>query len=950
VNRNVRHDVAVKRRVAYFATAALLAICDLCLTQINWCGTAAIHTHLEIVSTVLALVVGVLALTRFYSKKENTFLFIGAGFIGAGLLDGCHAVLSAPGFINFFVSPPPALVPWSGMASRLFFSVLVWLSWLAWKREAARNGSGHVSESLAYFLVAMWTFTCAFLFLLVPLPLGYLPFPVCHRPQELVPAAFFLLALIGYLRKDRWKKDPFEHWLVMSIITGLAYSVCLSTSARLYDAPYTGAHVLKPLSYVCMLVGLVISMYHLFMAEESIVAERTEKLQKEIAERRQAQELSSAVIEGLPIIVCIFDYDGRLLRSNSAFHRMLGYSHSEIDDLSSMDMVAEEDKASVQHIVQQVFERGTAETEASLVAKDGTKIPCYLSGARMVLGGKPCLLGAAIDISKRKRAEAAMIEAKEVAEAANCAKSEFLANMSHELRTPLNGILGMTELALDSELTAEQSEYLGMVKSSADSLLTLINDILDFSKIEAGKLDFESIEFNLRQSLETTLKVMALRAHEKDLELNCRIAPDVPEIVVGDPTRLRQIVVNLVGNAIKFTERGEVTVEVRQQFAHEDKTTLHFIVSDTGIGIPAEQQDVIFDAFAQADGSMSRRYGGSGLGLAVSRRLVQVFGGRLWLESVVGKGTAFHFTANVGIARGLRSSARAIATDLEGVRVLVVDDNFTNRRILGDLLSRWCMRPALAEDAHHALALLCQAAEEGNAYPLVLVDSRMPDVDGFTLIEQMKQDPRLSVATIMMLTSGGQRGDAARCRQLGVAAYLTKPIGQSELFAAIRLALGGNVDETSGAGLITRHSLQDRKRNLRILLAEDNLVNRTVAVRLLEKHGYRVDIACDGREALAKVNRGHFDLVLMDVQMPVVDGFQAAAAIREQEKTTGGHIPIIAITAHALKGDRERCLAAGMDGYISKPFRLAELLSEIEKLPQFARDATHCGEPAHVVG
>jgi CheY-like chemotaxis protein len=489
----------------------------------------------------------------------------------------------------------------------------------------------------------------------------------------------------------------------------------------------------------------------------------------------------------------------------------------------------------------------------------------------------------------------------------------------------------MTELLLDTELNAEQRDYLGMVKASADSLLTVINDILDFSKIEAGKLELDLVEFKLRGSLEPILKTLALRAHEKGLELNCRVHPDVPETLLGDPGRLRQVVVNLLGNALKFTEEGEVNVMVDQARTEEDSTWLHFSVQDTGIGIPAEKQSAIFESFIQADGSTTRRYGGSGLGLTICRRLAEMMGGHIWVESTHGQGSTFHFTARFGVAKSSEPSAPAPESSLIDKRVLVVDDNATNRRILEEILRSWRMKPTLAADGHEALSRLEQALVAGTPFSLVLTDANMPEMDGFELAEQVRSHSGVAGATIVMLTSAGKRGDAARCRQLGVATYLTKPIGEAELLDTLLRVLGSRSQQTEPA-LVTRSGLRETKKCLRILLAEDNVVNQRLAVRLLEKQGHSVEVANNGREALRWVDQNSFDVALLDIQMPEMDGFEATAAIREREQSTGEHLPIIAMTAHAMQGDREHCLAVGMDGYIAKPIqpgRLFEVLEEV---------------------
>ncbi|MFZ0522195.1 MAG: response regulator [Candidatus Acidiferrales bacterium] len=684
---------------------------------------------------------------------------------------------------------------------------------------------------------------------------------------------------------------------------------------------------------------------------EARVTERTRELQEEVDERVRAEDalyeerrVMRTLIDNVPDFMYVKDVQSRYLVVNSSLARALGAkSPAEVLQKSVFDFYPKEladqyfqDDQEVVRTKQALFNREEEcrNAKGEKIFLLTTKVPLIGSN------GEPTgIAGVGRDITERLQGEREMQRAKEAAEAASRAKSEFLANMSHEIRTPLNGVMGMTDLALDTELTREQREYLETVKMSSDSLLTVINDILDFSKIEAGKIDLETADFNVRECLEAALKTLALRGDEKGLELLCEIAPEVPEIVQGDTSRLRQILINLVGNAIKFTDEGEVAVKVRLEAEDGESRLLHFTVTDTGIGIPLEKQKSIFDPFSQADSSTTRKYGGTGLGLTISTRLVTMMGGKIWLESQMGKGAQFHFTVRFKSSEK-KAQVGTIAPPeiLRGVKVLVVDDNPTNRRIIEGMLKRWEMKSKSVESGDDALAELSAGRDAGAPYALILTDMHMPGMDGFTLIERIRQTPELATATIMMLTSAGHRGDGNRCKELGVSAYLLKPIRQSELREAITRVLGAHV-QAGAIPLVTRYSLQDARNPadvLRILLAEDNLVNQRLATRLLEKRGHRVVLAANGREALEALEKASYDLVLMDVQMPEMDGMEATLRIREKEKLTGGHQPVVALTAHAMKGDQELCLAAGMDGYLTKPIRGQELDDLLEKYTRAA--------------
>ena len=722
------------------------------------------------------------------------------------------------------------------------------------------------------------------------------------------------------------------HYLLITVLGPLPVGILLQGHSRIH-----------------LIAILLIALFAWGMDRVHRRAHRTfaERVRASVLLEASSQELArqhaylDALIASTPVAIAVLD--GRSVRSvNPAFETLFGYSAAEAMGATIDAMIVPESlRAESSDLEARARGGETVRVEVERMRKDGSHVQVRLSAAAVKATAEGALVALYEDISDRKAAELAMRAARDLAERVARARSAFLANMSHEIRTPMNAVLGFVELVLDTELAPEQRRALELVRSSSEALLTILNDILDYSKIEAEHLELESIPFDLPKVVHATATLLAVRAREKHLELTVDVPPDVPHLVRGDPTRVRQVLMNLIGNAIKFTEEGEVDVSAAVVAHHGGRTSVRFRVRDTGIGISEEQRAHIFDEFTQADASMTRRYGGTGLGLAISRRLVALMGGGLSVTSEVGRGSEFEFTLPFPVETAAGTAVPGQRVSLGGRRLLVVDDNETNRRIVRDMLGAEGVAVHEAHRADAGLEALRHAATAGAAFDLAILDAQMPDQDGFELATAIRADRQLARTRLLILTSAGQRGDGERCRQLGIQAYLTKPIARADLIEAVGTVLAGAPSAAGGADLVTRHSIAESRHTLRILLAEDNLVNQQVATAMLLKRGHQVDVVANGREAVAAVAAERYDVVLMDIQMPEMDGFEATQRIRALPQ--GGTLPVIALTAHALSGERERCLARGMTGYLAKPFKAHELFAVVE-----GRGGPEDAEPAPV--
>ncbi len=940
INNNSTHFY----RVLSYYLLGLLAISYWFLRGSDWRGSEQLHTIMECMATMLAFVVGSMALVRFYSKKNNTFLIIGAGFIGTACLDGYHALVTSIWFKLYLPTDLPALSPWSWLAPRLFLSLLLWISYIAWKREQKLGAKGVVKETTVFIVIAIATISSCLVFIFVPLPSAYYPELFFPRPEEFLPAIFFIFALKGYLNKGEWKHDDFEHWLVLAlIISVVSQIVFMSSSKELYDVEFDVAHLLKQTSYLAVLIGLFINMYASFRQLEHKFALERINADKALQDSEAYQK---AIVDNAVDGLITIDDKGIVLSFNKAAENIFQYKPFEVIGNNIKMLMptpfAEEHDGYLDNYAKTGLRKiiGIGR-EVKGLCKDGTIFPMDLAVSRVAVNNQVVYLGIVRNIAERKLKETELKQSKKNAESANEAKSEFLANMSHEIRTPLNGVIGMIELSLDTKLDNQQKRFLNIANKSADLLLNVINDILDFSKIEAKKLDLDPHSFVLSNSVESTVSTISMRAHEKNLELVCFIAKELPVSVIGDSIRLQQVIINLIGNAIKFTKQGEILVKV-EPFLDANKNLengtilVHFSVQDTGIGIDKNRQRKIFEAFGQSDASTTRHYGGTGLGLSISSHLVQLMGGTMWLDSEIGKGSIFHFTVQLEQQQDDINTDFEILEYVKGFKILVVDDNATNRLVLNEILLKWGMVPFVFESAHAVLNALQTAEVNGEEFNMLITDYKMPDMNGLELSKRIRAIPSQKDMPIIMLSSIGSIKDNNIENSAAINGILEKPVQQVHLLDLIKdiIFCANNISQPQLQIKSEQKSAYNIDPNIRILLADDNLVNQEVAIGLLSKANItNITVVGNGKDAVEAYQQQQFDVILMDVRMPKMDGLQATATIRALEYSRKSHrIPIIALTAQAMSEDAQICLSSGMDYYINKPIKSDELFKILAKI------------------
>jgi len=930
--RNIRIQI-------YCAVALALSFTALSLIGSKWQGSEQLHTLMETTATILALFVGVLALVRFYSRGGTDFLVLGAGFIGVALLDGHHTVVTSSWFKAFFPSDLNTLSLWSWLASRLFLSVIFLSLYFILKWEAQDKRLHKISPKVIFTFIFVTTLASFVFFAFVPLPSEYIETTYLRRPAELIPGAIFILALITILKQGKWQTDDYTHWLIIAIIVNIIAEIAVMPfSGNLYDIQFDIAHLYKKLSYICILCGLCISVFQAFKDVDSQARIRKKTQQSLEASEVRNRTMMNSLVDGL---ISINDI-GVIENINNSACKLFGYSKLELlgkNIKSLMPSPYHEEHDGYLSNYKKTHKRNVIGyvKKVTGLRKDGTTFPIDLSVSEMSIAGKAKYSGIIRDDTERLKTENELIIAKDEAQLAAETKSNFLATMSHEIRTPMNGVLGMIELLQDTPLSPQQQDIIKTISESGTSLLEIINDILEYSKVEAGKIELELISFNLERTIYDVTRLLLVKAEEKGLELIFYFHTDCPDYVTGDAGRIRQIMLNLVGNAIKFTDSGQIVVEVILQNTRGNKSNIRIEVKDTGIGIDDEAKDHLFQSFTQADNSTSRKYGGTGLGLSICKRLADLMRGTLGVDSEPGEGSTFWIELTL---EKTESPVKLKKIDLEGLRVLIVDDNSINLQILREQLTKVNMLVDDTENPQEVVGLIKSAQQSQIPYQLIIIDNIMPVLSGANLGREIMACENIDHAPLVLLTSATGMGDAAIFKKIGFSAYLTKPILSDLLYETLSRVLGmknKNSDKDIDNDIfLTRHrviedKLDNRKKPVhlkgKILLVEDILINQKVALGLMADCGLDIDVANNGEEALQQYSENKYELILMDCQMPVMDGFEATKIIRE----TNNNIPIIAVTANALSSDREKCELAGMSDYLAKPFNRQQLMDILSR-------------------
>ncbi|MCW8933884.1 MAG: response regulator [Gammaproteobacteria bacterium] len=923
-----------KRFQTYLIVAIALSVGSFLLSGSGWQTTTQLHTLMEALATLLALFVGVLSLLRFYSKGGTDFLILGAGFIGVSLLDGYHAVVSSTWFESHLPSDLPSLAPWSWLASRMFLAGVLLSLYFILKWQSTSKLPDKISPKLVYSIVLVLTLVSFLFFALVPLPSGYIENVYFYRPEDLIPAVFFLAALTGFIKLGDWRSNDLSHWLILAIIVNLVAQLVMPISSGLFDAQFDIAHLFKNLAYLCVLTGLCISVFKAFKEAD---------LQSNIRKKAQAS-LESSEIRNRTIMNSLVDGlisindKGIIENINNSACQLFGYSKLEILGKNIKTLMPEPYHSEHDSYLSNYKKTGEKKIIGRVKhvtgrRKDASTFPMDLSVSEMIIAGKRKYSAIIRDDTERQHNETELINAKNQAQSAAEAKSNFLATMSHEIRTPMNGVLGMTELLQDTPLSPQQADIIKTISDSGNSLLGIINDILEYSKVEAGKIELELITFNLERTIYDVTRLLLIKAEEKGIELIFYYHTDCPNYVIGDAGRIRQIMLNLVGNAIKFTNIGQVIIEVKCLEKKDNKLNICIEVIDSGIGLDNNSREKLFDSFTQADNSTSRTYGGTGLGLTICKRLIELMNGKIDVRSEPGKGSTFWFEIEL---EKTGSPKKLEKLELKNERVLIVDDSPLNLKILREQLRKLHMLVDETSDPLQVITLMQASQQAGMPYKLVIIDNMMPILCGADLGREIKKHENITNIPLVLLTSATVMGDAAIFKDIGFSAYLTKPILSDLLYKTLTRVLGLSENNDNEDTFLTRHTvLEDETEGNpevthlkgKVLLVEDIIINQKVALGLMGGFDLQIDVANNGKEALNKFSNNTYDLILMDCQMPIMDGFEATRKIRE----TNQQIPIIAVTANALSTDRDKCEQAGMSDYLAKPFNRQQLIDILSR-------------------